>query len=313
MAEFRALILAGGALLALAQAVAAADLLPPAPALEPPPPAMGEFNGWYLRGDVGLGINATTPNLAVSPDPLAEGVADGTLSTSAYNNFYNPTISSSGVFDLGFGYQFNNWFRADVTGEYRGGATFQTLEMLADPTILAGNTSGQQYADFYRANLSSYVAMLNGYVDLGTWYGVTPYVGGGVGVAYNELAGFTDTGYALPGNGVQYPTGGYSGDGGKTNFAWALMTGLSFNVTQNLKLELGYRFLDYGEFTSGASRCLSTFPIGIGTAACGGGSGNVLYSRNSLASNDFRLGLRWMIGEEPGPTLPPEAPLVRKY
>jgi opacity protein-like surface antigen len=312
MAKLKALLLAGGALLALAHAAVAADLLPPAPALEPPPPAPVDYSGWYLRSDVGLGINATTPNLAVSPDPIATGIAGGTLSAAAYNNFYNPTVSSSGMFDLGFGYQFNNWFRADLTGEYRGGAEFQTLEMLADPTILTGHTTGQQYADFYRANLSSYVFMVNGYVDLGTWYRVTPYVGAGVGLSYNRLFGFTDTGYAYPGNGNQYPTGGFSSDAGKTNFAWALMTGLTFNVTQNLKLDVGYRYLDYGRFTSGSSSCLSTAPIGIGTAACGGGSGNVVYSRNDLASNDFRLGLRWMIGEEAAYP-PPEAPLVRKY
>ncbi len=58
MAKLKALILAGGALFALARAAVAADLLPPAPALEPLPPAMAEFNGWYLRGDVGIGANA---------------------------------------------------------------------------------------------------------------------------------------------------------------------------------------------------------------------------------------------------------------
>ena len=42
MAKLKALILAGGALFALARAAVAADLLPPAPALEPPPPAMAE-------------------------------------------------------------------------------------------------------------------------------------------------------------------------------------------------------------------------------------------------------------------------------
>ena len=35
--------------------------------------------------------------------------------------------------------------------------------------------------------------MFNGYADLGTWSGVTPYVGAGVGFAYNKLSGFTDT------------------------------------------------------------------------------------------------------------------------
>ncbi|MGD0564933.1 MAG: opacity family porin [Roseiarcus sp.] len=307
MAKLKALILAGGALFALARAAVAADLLPPAPALEPPPPAMAEFNGWYLRGDVGLGINATTPTLAVSPDPIAAGIAGGTLDAAATNGFYNPTVSASGIFDLGFGYQFNNWFRVDLTEEYRGGAGFQTLEVLNEPNIVGTNTSTQQYADFYRANLSSYVTMLNGYADLGTWYGVTPYVGAGAGFAYNKLFGFTDTGYAFSGS-VQSPSGGYSNDGGRWNFAWGLMAGLSFNVTQNLKLDLGYRYLDYGKFTSGSSHCLTLGP----PPGFGCGTSYTVYSKNDLASNDFRIGLRWMIGEEPT-YAPPEAPLVRKY
>ena len=312
MATFKALILAGGVILALAPAAVAADLLPPPPPMEPAPPPPAEFNGWYLRGDVGVGVNANNPGLGITPDPVATGIADGSLSTAATNNFFNSTLSSSGFADVGIGYQVNSWFRADITGEYRGGANLQSLEVVTDKTILPGNVSGQQYADFYRANLSSYIAMVNGYVDMGTWYGVTPYLGAGVGVAYNKLAGMTDQGTAYPGNGNLYPTGGYFGDGNKTNFAWSLMAGLSFNVTQNLKLELGYRYLDYGKFTSGSSNCLAT--VGIGVASCGGGSGNVIYSRNTLASNDFRLGLRWMLGgEEPTYAPPPDMPLVRKY
>jgi opacity protein-like surface antigen len=311
MAEYRALIIAGGAFLALARAAGAADLLPPPPALEPPPPAASEFNGWYLRGDVGLGVNATTPQLAVSPDPLAVGIAAGSLDAAATNGFFNPTISDSGIFDLGFGYQFNSWFRADVTEEYRGGASFQALEVLNEPNVVgAGNTTAQQYADFYRANMSSWVTMFNGYVDLGTWSGVTPYVGGGLGFSYNKLFGMTDTGYSYPGNGNQYPVGGYEDNGGKWSLAWGLMAGLSFDVTQNLKLDLGYRYLDYGKFTSGSSHCLTVGPPpGFSAGACGGSS-YVVYAKNDLASNDFRIGLRWMIGEE---TPPAQLPLVRKY
>ena len=298
MAKYRALILAGGALLALTRVVAAADLLPPPPALEPLPPAPMEFNGWYLRGDVGLGFNAAAPSMAVSPDPLPAALLVDAAST---NTFYNPTISASGIFDFGFGYQFNSWLRGDVTEEFRGGSSFQTLEVLNEPTAPAS-----QYADFYRANLSSYITMINGYADLGTWYGITPYVGAGAGFAYNKLFGMTDTGFAAVDGAPPGPVGGYLSDGGKWSFAWGLMAGLSFDVTQNLKLDLGYRYLDYGKFTSGVSHCLN------GT---GGGSGfncqgYTVYSKNELASNDVRIGLRWML-DTGAPTAP--APLVRKY
>jgi opacity protein-like surface antigen len=306
MAKLKGLILAGGALLALSRAAAAADLLPPAPALEPPPPAAVEFTGWYLRGDVGVGVNANTPNLVNIPDPIATGLASHYFTGTPTQSFDNPTISAAANFDLGIGYQVNNWLRFDVTGEYRGGSEFQSLYVLNDAAnINTGHPT--QLADFYRGNISSWVGLVNGYVDIGTWYGVTPYVGAGVGFARNTLSGMTDQGivsYTTTLGGVASgPSGGYFSDGSKFNFAWALMTGLDFNVTQNLKLELGYRFLDLGKFTSGGSDCLGT---------CGGGVANYVTSKNDLAYNDFRIGLRWMIGEEPA-YAPPPAPLVRKY
>ena len=78
--------------------------------------------------------------------------------------------------------------------------------------------------------------MANGYFDLGTWYCITPFVGGGVGIAAHKFAGLTDSG------------GGVATDATPTNFAWAVMAGLALNVTPNLKIELGYRYLDMGNY-----------------------------------------------------------------
>ena len=149
--------------------------------------------------------------------------------------------------------------------------------------------------------------MFNGYVDLGTWSGITPYVGAGVGFAYNKLFGFTDTGYAYS-DGVQSPTGGYSDDGGKWNFAWGLMAGLSFDVTQNLKLDLGYRYLDYGKFTSGVVALLDARP-----------AARLLLRRRQLRRlfqerpRLQRLAHRSALDDRRRATPPPQLPLVRKY
>ena len=104
------------------------------------------------------------------------------------------------------------------------------------------------------------------------------------------------------------PAGGYGKELSKWNFAWALMAGLDFNVTQNLKLELGYRYLDLGKFGSGQMNCLNGTGVGSGFAC----SESPIVSKRDVAYNDFRIGLRWMIGEEQ-PYAPPPAPLVRKY
>jgi opacity protein-like surface antigen len=302
MGGLKALFLASGAVLAATSLAQAADLLPPPPAVEPAPYVPQEFAGWYIRGDVGVAIQTGSINPKVSPNPLI-----GTPS-NAFNSFYNPSISTAALFDAGVGYQINNWLRFDVTGEYRGGSQFQALEQVAIP--------GRRYqnADFYRGDASSVIGLFNGYVDVGTWYGITPFVGAGVGVANNRLSGLTDAGgFTYPGNGRGFPTGGYFSDTSKTNLAWALMAGLDFNVTQNLKLELGYRYLNYGKMSSGPSHCFNGTGQngGFSLANCGGSS-NVV-STGNLTSQDVRLGLRWAFSDTPVYTPAPEAPLVRKY
>jgi opacity protein-like surface antigen len=300
MGSLKALFLVSGAVIAMTGLAQAADLLPPPPPVEPPV-ASPEFGGWYLRGDVGVAIQSGSLNPSISPNPLIGAPAD------AFNSFYNTSMSASALVDIGVGYQINNWLRFDVTGEYRGGSEFQTLEQVGIPSQAA------QFANFYRGNVSSFIGLVNGYVDVGTWYGVTPFVGGGVGVANNRLTGVTDTGFAYPGNGTGSPTGGYLSDSSKTNFAWALMAGLDFNVTQNLKLELGYRYLDYGKLQSGTSHCFNGTAAGGGFSAanCGGSGYNL--STHDLTSQDVRLGLRWAFTDTPLYSPEPEQPLVRKY
>jgi len=246
-----------------------------------------------------MAIQSGNLSPSISPNPLIGQPAD------AFNSFYNPSLSVSELFDIGIGYQINNWLRFDVTGEYRGGGHFQALEQVAIPSI------GYQNADFYRGDVSSIIGLVNGYVDIGTWYGITPFVGAGVGFANNRISGLTDTGFTYPGGGgLGAPTGGYFSDGSKTSFAWALMAGLDYNVTENLKLEVGYRFLDYGKIKSGTSNCFNGTGAGGGfsLANCGG-SGNYLQTKD-LMSQDVRLGLRWMFADTP--TYAPQ-PLVRKY
>jgi opacity protein-like surface antigen len=300
MGSLRALCVASGAILGLASYAHAADLMPPAPAMEPAPMAGPDFSGWYLRGDVGVGMNTGSIKAYDTPSPLIGAPAD------AFNQFYNTSLGSTSMIDAGIGYSVNNWLRFDVTGEYRGGGHLQALEQVAIPS------QSYQNANWYRGTVSAFIAMANAYVDVGTWYGITPYVGGGVGFAHTMLSGLTDQGFTYPGNGQGFPTGGYFADGTSNNFAWALMAGLDYSVTQNLKLELGYRFLDYGKVKSGASNCFNGTGQGGGFSIANCGGSNHYGSTNQLMSSDVRVGMIWTIGgETPAPQ--PMAPLVRKY
>jgi opacity protein-like surface antigen len=272
MGSLKALCIAGVAAASLTTMARAADL-PPPPQLEPVAPVT-DFSGWYLRADVGVGaatLRKFTPSFA-GATPAGFTVDEKHLDDSAF----------AGV---GAGYKFNSWLRFDATGEYRTSQRFQAIEH-----------AGLFY-DTYNGSIQSSVFLANGYFDLGTWCGFTPYIGGGAGVAFNRVSSLTDVGAGLGAGGI-----GWAPDHGVTTFAWAAMAGISYDITPNVKLDIGYRHLDMGKAQSA-------------TIACAGGCTPAESHRYDLASNDIRVGLRWMFNV-PAPPIyqaPPETPLIRKY
>lgn len=335
MGSFRALTLAGVFALGAASVAAAADMPYPPPMPAPAPVVIEEFSGWYLRGDIGVGINSN-PKLSTSPNPLNAngnfcdaGGRGNCYSGVTYNDYryFGQRLSMSTFAALGVGYQLNNWLRFDVTGEYRGGAQLTAVDQLLetgtytyiDPATGAVGFGPTGYArplrNFYKGHVSSFVAMVNGYVDLGTWHGFTPFIGAGIGIAHNRLSGLTDQGFSYNSlNGVGSPTGGYWSDGKKTNVAWALMAGIGYSITPNLKLELGYRYMNLGKIQSGQSHCFNATGAGGGFSPC-----NFTIASQRLDSHDIRFGMRWMLGSTPTqavsyqPEYISEQPLVRKY
>jgi opacity protein-like surface antigen len=275
MGSVKAIIVAGALAIAAPGLAVAADFLPPPPPVAPifTPP----FSGWYLRGDVGVGI-ASISNLRSTFD--AGFVVTG-------DEFDSRTLGDSAFADVGVGYQFNNWFHADVTGEYRTAGTYHSIE---SAIFQCGGIGVVRCHDNDTGSVSSAVFLANGYFDIGTWYGFTPYIGAGVGFADNFFRGLTDTGEA---GGF-----GFAADHSSLSFAWAAMAGVSYAVTPNLRLEIGYRHLDMGTATSGAIICQNT-PF------CGHE-----VQQFHLASNDIRIGMRWIFLDV---LPPPVAPVIAKY
>ena len=240
----------------LAPAAQAADL----PMLSPPPPVV-EFSGWYLRGDIGMSNQRVSSLFNVLyNDP-------GTTVTNVSKSF------DSGItFGAGVGYQLNNWFRLDVTGEYRGKTDFRGLDLVYN-TFFANGV----LADDYYASKSEWLFLTNFYVDLGTWWCFTPFIGAGIGASRNTIHDFRDIGTA-PG----IASVAYGQDTSKWNFAWAVYAGVGYQVTPNVTLELAYRYVDLGDAMSGDLRPYD----GPGTIY------NPMYF-NGITSHDVRLGMRW--------------------
>lgn len=254
----------------ISTAAFAADLPQPPPLYQPvaEPCCSG---GWYLRGDVGVGIMNRT-SFDFEPNPL-NGPTDFKIQ---HNSIDDTTILRAGI-----GYEFNNWFRGDVTAEYRTKAAINAYGLFTNPL-----GSAAVFGDQYTGSIRSTVVLANGYVDLGTWNCLTPFIGAGVGVAFNTFNDLVDTGIAESGSGMgQNPT--------HADLAWALHAGLSYAVTQNFTMELAYRYLNYGSVTDSIN--------------CIGGCHPDSYKVDNLSSNDITLGFRWRFPPATGIIVPPPA------
>ncbi|HET9903980.1 MAG TPA: outer membrane beta-barrel protein [Xanthobacteraceae bacterium] len=271
----RRLALVGAAVTLTLSAASAADL-PPIIQGAPPPVVYDDFaSGWYLRGDIGMS------NQRVGSLFNALYLTPGVTVTNLAKSF-----DSAPIFGIGFGYQFNSWLRFDVTGEYRGKASFRGLDVYT-PEPASGTGVG---VDDYYGSKHEWVALANVYFDLGTWYGLSPFIGAGIGTAYNVISNFRDVNVATAGL-------AYAEAAGKWNFAWALHAGLAYHVTPGLIVELAYRYLDLGSARSGD---LITYN-GVSAIV------NPMEFRD-LTSHDVKVGVRWMIDTPP----PPPPPLVTK-
>ena len=268
-------------------AARAADMnMPPAYDETDEPTPMVQFgSGWYLRGDLNTQYTEMPAKFLEPTDQLA---LDGLPAAQG-------SIGVGGVGgDLGVGYQFNSWLRVDLTAgidpylkRYGPTVVFNgTTPMpavwdagLGDKacvlSVTTNSSSGlPQYT--YTAcsaspygSLTSQTYLLNGYVDLGTWWGITPYVGAGAGLSNLDASANVDYKYL---NGQPYGNrghntncvGGSSSSGGAStcfyygypndrgptfggiNFAWALMTGVAIDIAPHVKLDIGYRYTNLG-------------------------------------------------------------------
>jgi opacity protein-like surface antigen len=265
MSRVSTFALAGVTALMVGSGALAADLAAPYQ-----PIATG---GWYLRGYIGQSnqfVNSIShPSFATAPQ---------------FTFFDKGGFDSAPFFGAGVGYQWNSWFRTDVTGEYRGKAGFHALDSYYD-TVNAGYRTND-----YTASKSEWVALANAYIDLGTWWSITPFIGAGVGVAFNTIEHFRDTNVIAGG-------GGWADTGTQTSLAWALHAGASYRASQNFAVELSYRYLNVGNGRSGLLQNLDpSFS-----------SGNPLapMTFHNIQSHDLMLGLRWLLQPEPmySPTL----------
>lgn len=239
---------------------AAADRPPLRPAVEPEAeavlPAIGA--GWYLRVDAGAVAYGTVKD-------VPHGVGNTVLDRAE--------LADNWSVGLGAGYRLASWLRVDVTADHRVGARFWGL------------SSASRYRDGYShdtAEVESTTYLANAYLDLGTWYGLTPYLGAGVGLAHNTMHRYAGQKvyFARP----DQPDPDPLPRGDHFNLAYALMAGVGVDMGYGIVLEGGYRYVNLGSARTGLDA------YGIGTRI------------KDMEAHEARLGLRWSFqGSTAGP------------
>lgn len=239
MSRLRMFVVVGAAASVIAAQAQAADAPPLSfpPIVEQPVMIQEYASGWYIRGDIGYRLNRF----------------DG-MSTFFPVSITDSSINDTAVFGGGGGYK-ASWFRADLTVDYSGRATYQ-----ADVAgLAAANQPGLS------TKIEMVTTLANLYADLGTWWGITPYIGAGAGAAYMRTVEFYDY------NAAVMPLEKQS----QWNFAWAAIAGMSYRIGANLLADASYRYLDLGDAVTAVNI-----------------AGNQLTVKD-ITAHEFRVGLRY--------------------
>ena len=213
-------------------------------------PEEGGFNGFlgclYGRIDGGVALY-DRPEVI---QPIGGGFDNGSGGTTT--EAINPDIEPAGFVQGGLGCQVADIMRIELTGG-----------------VHLKSSLTDAFPDSLDAEIGSQYVFVSTYWDITNYAGFTPYVGGGIGAARNEISGLT------------FPTG--AADGAEWDFAYHIDVGFSYDITHNVKFDMAYRFIDLGQVVSGVDPAP---PVGDPGAI----------SVDGIQAHEVKFGLRFHFG-----------------
>jgi opacity protein-like surface antigen len=260
------LLASASSLLAIfASGALAADVLEP-PVIELPEPTPiahpAPTGGWYLRGDVGYSwMNNIEAEYVTAGPPIGFGLLRGDLSDSYFVGG-------------GVGYDTGHYLRFDSTLDYTARSNFLGSSSGTCNPVVAGPPIPCTTTDTTSVTLLTLLA--NAYVDVELTHGFKAYAGAGIGGTYVKWGTLlNDFDQTVVTNDDELH-GGYA----DWRFTYALHAGASYDVTNCLALDAGYRFR---RIEGGAM-------FGVGT---GGTTGPGFDSK--ITTHDFKVGARYKL------------------
>lgn len=243
---------------------------------------------WPVNSDTitGYFIDNDTNNDFVVTDHTSTHITDAVTNTSRDDGVFGEIGAGCTLFGSA---QSGRALRAELMVGFRGnrkidgepGIYTRDYVVIEDPNVPAvppdhPDQPDGPIEDPLHTSLKSYTLMVNAYKDLGRYGNFTPYVGAGVGVAFHDV-------------GETYFTGNYDllnrieGDE-SVSFAWALMAGVGYNISDRAILDIGYRYIDMGDAKSGR----------VDSA----GFVNPQVDIEDLTAHEIKIGLRYHFGSD---------------
>ena len=237
----------------------------------------------YVRGDLGHSW-ARSPKAKWSVTNETRDYANPSGSPLGYTSTYayaGDTVTDTSLENAWFGGvglgcgSGSRGMRGEVMLNQTASRSFEGTPLnYAITNINAGAPPNTNYVDPMHTSIKSTTLMFNGYRDLGSFGGITPYVGAGVGVAYNKMSDVSFTGNPFLTNQIQ-------GDS-RLSLAWSLMAGIGYQFNERAILDVGYRYMDYGKAQSGRVDNL--------------GFVNPAVQLSDITAHEFKVGLRYHFG-----------------
>jgi len=240
----------------------------------------------YFRADVGGSVsrdpNTSWPvyNETFTGDANGNGIIDaGEVDFSfAGDELTNVEMDNTWMVDVGAGCgSGSRGFRGEIAFGFRGDRDIQGIPAVYNGTIIGdpiGAPTPDPIDDPLHTSIQSYTLMFNAYYDLGHYGSFVPYVGAGVGAAYHIVNEVYFTGNPNLINRIE--------GNRDISFAWSVMAGVGYQISDKAILDFGYRYIDMGKATSGR----------VDNA----GFVNPRVTFDDLAAHEFKLGLRYHFG-----------------
>ena len=233
----------------------------------------------------GSSISATAADLGNYHDDEDHAVASNSRfylrGDAQYSWFRAPSMDEVGlpVTDVSIGHGWGvgggigvylspNW-RMDVTAEHRSDISLHGHVNSADVKI-----AGER--DF---SVSSNVVLANVYYDFSGRAGFNPYVGVGLGWSSNNAHNGVAVDACKCVSSIESAT--------QSNFAWALMAGVTRELDRGFNLDVGYRLIDTGRAHTGN--------VMLNAKNGGGAIANSDPATSDIYANEIRVGLRYDI------------------